>query len=84
MAWVLYADGKAITKTGTVTVDVGSRVTLRVVSDIADEVHLHGYDRLVNAAPGQEVGLSFTADTPGLFLVELENAQAELIEFEVV
>lgn len=84
VASVLYVEGIAITKTGTVTVDVGSRVTLRVVSDVADEVHLHGYDRRIDAAPSQEVGLTFTADTPGLFTVELENAQAELIEFEVV
>src|SRR3990170_7729389 len=35
------------------TVDKGDRVVLVVFSDVADEVHLHGYDLTADVAPGK-------------------------------
>jgi hypothetical protein len=62
---------------------LGDAVLLRVTSDIADEVHVHGYDKKADVEAGGTVEVSFTADIPGVFEVELENAELKLIELEV-
>lgn len=64
-------------------VPLGSRVELVVASDLADEVHLHGYDRSSFVTAGATTTLRFTADQPGVFEVELENAGVPLGEIAV-
>ena len=66
-----------------VKVPLGTRVRLEVTADRADEVHLHGYDRKVDIEPGRTAVLEVTADTPGVFEVELEEAGLELVELQV-
>ena len=61
----------------------GDAVVLRVVTDVADEVHLHGYDRSADVGPGKPAQISFTADIPGVFEVELEQRKQKLLELEV-
>jgi hypothetical protein len=61
----------------------GDAVVLRVVADVADEVHLHGYDRSADVGPGKPAQISFTADIPGVFEVELEQRKQKLLELEV-
>jgi hypothetical protein len=61
----------------------GDAVVLRVVADVADEVHLHGYDRSADVGPGKPAQISFTADIPGVFEVELEQRRQKLLELEV-
>lgn len=64
-------------------VPVGETVTLRVTSDVADHVHLHGYDVLVDVAAGETAELTFDATIPGVFEAELEDARIPLVELEV-
>jgi heme/copper-type cytochrome/quinol oxidase subunit 2 len=66
-----------------VKVKLDSQVRLEVTADRADEVHLHGYDRKVDLTPGKQATLEFTADTPGVFEVELEEAGLKLLELQV-
>ena len=66
--------GRVTGATGRVEVPVGSEVVLRVTTDVADELHLHGYDEKVDLAAGQPGELRFSADIPGTFEVELEEA----------
>ena len=66
-----------------VKVKLGTKVRLEVTADRADEVHLHGYDRKVDVEPGKPAVLEFTADTPGGFEVELEEAGLKLVELQV-
>ena len=54
-----------------------------MTADRADEVHLHGYDRKVDIEPGKPAELEFTADVPGVFEVELEEAGLKLVELQV-
>jgi hypothetical protein len=61
----------------------GDAVVLRVVADVADEVHLHGYDRSADVGPGKPAQISFTADISGVFEVELEQRKQKLLELEV-
>ena len=80
-----------ITVTGTkvetaerrVKVPLDGKVRLEVTADRADEVHLHGYDRKVDISPDRPAVLEFTADVPGVFEVELEEAGLKLVELQV-
>ncbi|MDQ4069417.1 MAG: hypothetical protein M3203_08105 [Actinomycetota bacterium] len=58
-------------------------VTIRVTSDVADEVHVHGYDRTAEVAPGRPAELTFVANIPGVFEVELERSHRLLFTMEV-
>ena len=58
-------------------------VTIRVTSDAADEVHVHGYDKRVEVAPGRTAELTFVANIPGVFEVELERSHKLLFTLEV-
>jgi len=61
----------------------GETVVLRVVADVTDHVHLHGYDRMADVAPGKPGEIRFTADLPGVWEVELEDRKQQLLTIEV-
>lgn len=75
--------GEVSGDTGRVEVAAGEPVSLTVTADVADEVHVHGYDLLVDTVPGQPAQLSFVADTPGVFEIELEGAGTLLTRLQV-
>jgi heme/copper-type cytochrome/quinol oxidase subunit 2 len=80
---VTVSGGKVTPPPGPVEVKLGSTVALLVLSDVADEVHVHGYDQKVDAQPGQPAQLQFTANIPGQFEVELEAKHLLLLELRV-
>ena len=51
-------------------VAMGTRVILRVASDTATEVHVHGYDLSCDVTPGVMAQIEFVADRTGVFEVE--------------
>ena len=61
----------------------GDQVQIKVQSDVADEVHVHGYDLMKDVAPGGPVSFDFPADIEGLFEIELEDSKTELAELSV-
>ncbi|MDQ3381665.1 MAG: hypothetical protein M3546_15345 [Actinomycetota bacterium] len=65
------------------TVRKGDRVQLVVTSDVADHVHLHGYDIMRNVAAGGTVRIRFRATVPGRFEVELEDREAQIADLTV-
>lgn len=67
----------------TIIVMEGDTVTLRVTSDIADELHLHGYDKSIDLEKGKEATLTFVASLTGRFVYELEDSKAEIGAIEV-
>ena len=75
--------GKVSGATGRVDVKLGSQVKLQVTADVPDEVHVHGYDLMKDTVPGEPVTVAFTADIPGVFEVELENAKLPLTRLQV-
>ena len=77
-----YAGG-TVSGGGRTTVPVGKPVTIRVSSDVADEVHVHGYDLKKDVAPGAPATISFVADIPGIFEVELESRSLKLTDLVV-
>jgi heme/copper-type cytochrome/quinol oxidase subunit 2 len=66
-----------------VRVERGERIRLVVEADVADEVHLHGYDLMADVAPGSPAVIVFRADAPGVFEVELEDAGLLLFQLRV-
>ena len=65
------------------TVSKGDRVVIVVKSDVADEIHLHGYDKSTNVKAGGTARLPFTADLPGRFEVELESRGVQIADLTV-
>jgi plastocyanin len=80
---VQVAGGQVSGDTGRVPVPVGDQVTLTVTSDVADEVHLHGYDLTAALTPGTPAELTFDATIPGVFEVELHEAGTVLLSLQV-
>ena len=76
---------KGVPKDGIVreSFDKGDRVVLVVKSDVADEIHLHGYDIMRDVAAGGTARLPFTASLPGRFEVELEDHGVQIAELTV-
>ena len=66
-----------------IAVDLGETITIRVRSDVTDEVHLHGYDLSQQVAPDSPAELTFTADIPGVFELELEERGMPIAQLEV-
>lgn len=66
-----------------IEVNVGSTVALVVTSEVADHIHLHGYDLFVDVVPGVPAVMTFTADIPGLFEVEFEDSGRFIAELAV-
>jgi hypothetical protein len=58
-------------------------VRFRVRSDVADEVHVHGYDLMKDVEPGQTITFSFPATITGIFEIELENAGEQIAQLRV-
>ena len=69
--------------TGRVPVASGEQVTLVVTSDVADEIHVHGYDLTTAIAPSRPAELTFEATVPGVFEVELHEAGTVLLTLQV-
>ncbi|MBW8482565.1 hypothetical protein [Actinomadura parmotrematis] len=67
----------------TVKVRLGARVQVTVTSDVAEEFHLHGYDREAEVAAGRPASLRFTADRPGVFEAEFHHSGARAFELQV-
>lgn len=65
------------------TVSKGDDVVIVVKSDVADEIHLHGYDKTTEVTAGGTARLPFTADLPGRFEVELESRGVQIADLTV-
>jgi hypothetical protein len=61
-------------------VKLKSVVRILVTADVADEVHLHTYDRHADTKPGCPAALDFEAGIPGTVEVELEDAGLRLFQ----
>ena len=62
----------------------GDPVVVIVRSDVADEVHVHGYDLMADVAPGKPVRIEFTANLTGRFEIELEGLGKQIVQLTVL
>jgi hypothetical protein len=61
----------------------GERARFVVRSDVADEIHVHGYDLKKNVPAGGRVSFSFPANVEGVFEIELEGRKEQIAELRV-
>jgi hypothetical protein len=62
----------------------GDPVVVIVRSDVADEVHVHGYDLMADVAQGKPVRIAFTANLTGRFEIELEARGKQIAQLTVL
>lgn len=82
-AAVTVDDGQVVGGVERISIEVGETVALRVASDVADTVHVHGYDLHASVASDEPAVVRFTADIPGVFDVELEQRGLLIAELEI-
>ena len=61
----------------------GDQVKFIVTSDVADEIHVHGYDLKEDVPAGGSVRFSFPASIEGVFEVELEDRKQQIAQLKV-
>jgi hypothetical protein len=61
----------------------GEVIRFDVESDVAEEVHVHGYDVIKDVEPGKTVSFGFPAEIEGGFEVELEGSHTQIAELTV-
>lgn len=76
-------DGVKTEGLDTLSVRVGETVRFEVEADVADEIHVHGYDLVFETLPEEEVLVEFVADATGIFEVELEGSGLTIVDIEV-
>jgi hypothetical protein len=80
---VVVRNGKPVGGIEKMEYKKGERVRFVVRSDVADEIHVHGYDRLGDVQAGGSVRFDFPAKIEGLFVVELEQGGEQIAELRV-
>jgi hypothetical protein len=61
----------------------GETIRFSVMSDVEDEVHVHGYDVSKEVAAGGTAKFSFPAEITGVFEVELEQTAVPIANLQV-
>jgi hypothetical protein len=61
----------------------GEQIRFEVTSDVADEVHVHGYDLMQDVPAGGTVSFDFPAEIEGIFEAELEGRKEQILEIQV-
>jgi hypothetical protein len=80
---VVVRTGEPVGGVKRLSFDRGDRVVFEVRSDVADEVHVHGYDLSKNVRAGSQVRFSFPARIEGVFEIELEARHTQIAELRV-
>lgn len=74
--------GKVTTAHAQWSVKLGTPVRVAVTADVADEVHVHGYNLKQDTTVGCPTAIDFTANIPGSVEVELESKGLTLFEIK--
>ena len=80
---IVVEDGQPVGGVHELEFEQGERIRFRVRSDVADEVHMHGYDVAMDVAAGGEAKFDVPATIEGVFEVELEERVVPLAEITV-
>ncbi|GAA0995290.1 hypothetical protein GCM10009555_089220 [Acrocarpospora macrocephala] len=80
---VTIANGTVTPPPARVEVAKGQQVKISVTSDVADEAHVHGFDKSASLQPGTVATIEFVADQDGLFEVETHESELQLFQLVV-
>ncbi|MEQ7128878.1 hypothetical protein ABN034_30670 [Actinopolymorpha sp. B11F2] len=81
---VKIADGEVSPNAARVEVADGTPIEITVTSDVADRLHVHGYDEEVAVEPDKPGTLEFVADEAGRFEIELHDADRLVYQLVVL
>ena len=62
----------------------GDSVVVVARSDVADEMHVHGYDLTADVGPGKPARIEFAASLTGRFEIELEDQHKRIAQLTVL
>jgi hypothetical protein len=82
-AYISIVGGKPEGGVQTLTYNKGQQVVFTVTSDVADEVHVHGFNVAKEIPKGGSVTFSFPATDQGGHVVELESRGEQIANLEV-
>jgi hypothetical protein len=80
---IVVRDGKPVGGVQDLDFKSGDQVRFVVRSDVADEVHVHGYDKAEDVPANGSVRFSFPASIEGVFEVELEGRGVQIAALRV-
>ena len=75
--------GGSVTSPTDPEIPLGSLVEVIVETDVAEHLHLHGYDVEVALTPDAPTVIRFVADIPGIFEMELEDSGVFVMSIRV-
>lgn len=61
----------------------GDQVRFRIRSDVADEVHVHGFDTYVDVDAGKTTTIAFKARFDGAYEVEMHGSGTQVATLEI-
>lgn len=82
-AYIYVVGGKPKGGVQTLTYNQGQQVVFTVVSDVADEIHVHGFDLKKDVPKNGSVTFSFPATDVGGHVIELESRSEQIANLEV-
>lgn len=80
---IVIRNGEPVDGVAELEYDTGEQIRFEVSSDVADEVHVHGYDLMEELPAGGTVSFDFPAEIEGIFEVELEGRKLQIAELRV-
>jgi hypothetical protein len=81
---IVVKDGEPVGGVRRLEYSAGEQIRFEVESDVADEVHIHGYDLMKDVKAGGSVGFDFPATIEGVFEGELESRGEQILELRVI
>ena len=79
----IRVEGGRVTRVERFDAPLDGAVRIVVTADVADEIHVHGYDLHADVTPDREAVVEFDATIPGIFEIELEAAGVLIGELQV-
>jgi hypothetical protein len=80
---VRFRDGEVVGGRARLTFEKGETARFAIASDVAEEIHVHGYDLYEDVPAGGTARFAFKADIEGIFEVELHGRGLEVAQLRV-
>ena len=80
---IVVSNGAAEGGVAELDFEKGAEIRFTVESDVAEEIHVHGYDVYGDLEPGKPTEFAFPADIEGVFEVEMHGTGVVIAELTV-
>jgi hypothetical protein len=80
---ITVRDGKPVGGVQRLSFKKGQTVRFAVKSDVADEIHVHGYDLSKDVPAGGRAVMSFKAKSDGIYEIELEQRAVQIAQLRI-